>query len=231
MRALPVSATRCVHGSQSSIPRASTSPIQNSWPTSSLSRMPRVVMFRRLSPGASSIPARARASISSASIKVTSLPSPLSIRAPSRRALRSPVSPTPATASTEAAGCTGLLVTSAMWMCSIDPLNGSRLCMQPELVIVFGEVAGDLREVELAQDRSGPLALKQEVEASGDQVLDILLPAAPGPALEVSPGQAHLVERSLPRLLDRHLAYPASPARTGVHGDHTSSLCGGRAGG
>src|SRR5439155_6468552 len=52
---------------------------------------------REVSPalaGASSIPERARASTSSASINVTSLPSPLSILAPSRRALRSPVSPT-----------------------------------------------------------------------------------------------------------------------------------------
>src|SRR5207249_588340 len=135
-------------------------------------------------------------------------------------------SPTPATASTDATACTGPLVTSATCMCSTDPLNGSRLCLQLELVVVIGKVATDRREVEPAQDRSGWLALKQEVEAPGDQVLDVLPPAAAGPALEVSLAHLDRVVGPFPIQLDCHLANPAIRARARgyIHGYHQSSL-------
>ena len=53
-------------------PRTRPAPIRNRRPTSSFNRIPRVVTFRRLSPGSRTMPvAASSASISSASIRVT----------------------------------------------------------------------------------------------------------------------------------------------------------------
>src|SRR5439155_314048 len=74
--------------------------------------------------GASRMPkSRARFSMFSASMSVTSRLERSSRQVPSRLALRSPARPTPATASIDGTACTSAPASSAMWMCSTVPVS------------------------------------------------------------------------------------------------------------
>src|SRR5215470_926231 len=124
MIGLPRRPWRCVHGSHSSTPSATTSPTRNRLPTRSFRATPRVVRLRRVSPGCSSITcSRASRSSDSASTSVSSSPRCDSSHSPGLSSFRSPRMPMPLTSSTAGTDSTGPLLVRAMWMCSTIPMR------------------------------------------------------------------------------------------------------------